>query len=164
MTGNIQTPPYRDFGSLLPPREKEKMVRTRLKQPKSIQKTQDASAELGDSARAVKELSERILTRASMHDTFALSHILLSRKNMPQWAYFFSAASMKYAPLTLASGVALLALHSSWTLTHAEGTTITICVKDSGKVYVVGEGFRETDCRGHDQLLSWNIEGQPGPQ
>lgn len=57
----------------------------------------------------------------------------------------------------------LVTILGSWTLARAEGTMITVCVKNNGKVYVIGEGFRRADCRGSDQLLSWNIEGPAGP-
>ncbi len=44
--------------------------------------------------------------------------------------------------------------------THA----ITVCVRNSGAMYFIGEGFRRTDCRAQDKLLSWNIQGIPGTQ
>lgn len=48
--------------------------------------------------------------------------------------------------------------------TRAAGDVITICVRRSGLVYVIGDGFRRSECRGTDQLVSWNSEGIPGPQ
>jgi hypothetical protein len=41
---------------------------------------------------------------------------------------------------------------------------ITVCVKNNGLLYVIGEGFSRADCRSNDQLLSWNVGGTPGPQ
>src|SRR3989344_5460312 len=59
---------------------------------------------------------------------------------------------------------AILATLAWWGLAKAEGEMITVCVKRSGAVYVIGEGFRRADCRNNDQLLSWNVGGTPGPQ
>lgn len=50
-----------------------------------------------------------------------------------------------------------------WTYTRADGDTISICVRKSGLVYVVGQGFRREDCRRNESLLTWNIQGPPGP-
>jgi hypothetical protein len=47
---------------------------------------------------------------------------------------------------------------------RAAGREITICVKRSGLVYVIGDGFRRSECRGTDQLISWSAESVPGPQ
>lgn len=39
-----------------------------------------------------------------------------------------------------------------------------MCVRRTGLVYIVGEGFRREDCRGRDQLITWSTQGTPGPQ
>jgi hypothetical protein len=79
-----------------------------------------------------------------------------------------SLGNGRAAAATISLVAIIFALLGSWAVARAEGTMITICVKDNGKVYVIGEGFREADCRGRDQLLSWNIDGGPagpaGPQ
>lgn len=49
-----------------------------------------------------------------------------------------------------------------WTYTRAAGDTISVCVKKSGLVYVIGEGFRRDDCKKNDKLLTWNIQGLKG--
>lgn len=60
--------------------------------------------------------------------------------------------------------VAVVLAFASWQFAKAEGEMITICVRNNGTVYVIGEGFRRADCRGNDQLLGWNVGGVPGPQ
>ena len=52
----------------------------------------------------------------------------------------------------------------TWAYTQAEGQQITMCVKKSGFVYVVGQDFRREDCKKTDSLLSWNTAGQQGPK
>lgn len=47
---------------------------------------------------------------------------------------------------------------------RAEGTTVMVCVKNNGAMFLIGENFRHTDCRSNDLLLTWNIAGPPGPQ
>src|SRR3989344_6196884 len=54
-----------------------------------------------------------------------------------------------------------------WTYSQAIGDTINVCVKKSGLIYVIGDGFRRSDCKNNDTLLSWNTQGpkgDPGPQ
>ena len=77
------------------------------------------------------------------------------------------------SPLILS--VVLVAL-GFWHFTQAQGSEIEVCVKKSGLVYVIGNGFRRSECRKNDTLLSWNTtgpqgekgdkgdEGEPGPQ
>ena len=62
--------------------------------------------------------------------------------------------------------VAVMAAFSLFTsaVVRAEGTTVMVCVKNNGAMFLIGESFRHTDCRGNDQLLTWNIAGPPGPQ
>jgi hypothetical protein len=47
--------------------------------------------------------------------------------------------------------------------TRAAGDEITVCVKRSGLVYVIGDGFRRSECRPADTLLSWGAAGAQGP-
>lgn len=61
--------------------------------------------------------------------------------------------------VVLAAMVGLFASYAS-----AEGTSVTLCVKRSGLVYVVGDGFRRSECRDRDQLVTINTGGVPGPQ
>lgn len=51
-----------------------------------------------------------------------------------------------------------------WTYTRAVGSQITVCVKKSGLVYVIGQDFKRYDCKKNDSLLSWNSEGIQGPR
>jgi len=51
-----------------------------------------------------------------------------------------------------------------WTYSRATGSQITVCVKKSGLIYVIGEDFKRTDCKKSDSLLSWNSEGVQGPK
>ncbi len=41
--------------------------------------------------------------------------------------------------------------------------SLTFCVKNSGTIYVVGQGFKKADCKNNDKLLDWNF-GTTGPQ
>jgi len=50
-----------------------------------------------------------------------------------------------------------------WTYSQAnENTAISVCVKKSGLVFVVGDGFRREDCKKNESLLTWNIMGPKG--
>ena len=56
-----------------------------------------------------------------------------------------------------------------WSYSQAKNSEIVLCVKHNGLVYVVGEGFKKTDCKNNDSLLSLGtgpqgIQGIPGPQ
>lgn len=42
--------------------------------------------------------------------------------------------------------------------------TVTICIKNSGFVYVVGQGFWAKDCGKKDKLITINTAGVPGPK
>lgn len=57
-------------------------------------------------------------------------------------------------------GVALVL--GLWTYSQAAGNIITACVKKDGFIYVIGNGFRLTQCERNDTLLSWNIQGPKG--
>ena len=70
--------------------------------------------------------------------------------------------NFKKAFLSLAF-VCLLSL-SAWTYTTAEGSTISVCVSKTGAIYLFGEGFTVKKCEKSDQILTWNIAGQPGPR
>jgi hypothetical protein len=49
-------------------------------------------------------------------------------------------------------------------IAHATGTTIEMCVKDSGASYIIGQGFDKQSCKNNEQLLSFNMQGPTGPQ
>jgi len=49
-----------------------------------------------------------------------------------------------------------------WAYTKANGEEITVCVRRNGLMHVIGEGFRRTECRRNETLLSWNIGGEKG--
>lgn len=71
----------------------------------------------------------------------------------------FNSLGLVAATVLLVIGGVLL-----WGHSRATGETITVCVKKTGLVYVIGEGFKRTDCKPGDTLLSWNTEGPTGPQ
>lgn len=50
----------------------------------------------------------------------------------------------------------------TWTYIKAEGEQISVCVKKSGLVYVIGEDFKQADCKNNDSSLTWNITGPQG--
>lgn len=71
----------------------------------------------------------------------------------------------RQSTLVFASVVfAIIASFFFWVQARAEGDVITDCVKHTGAMYVIGSGFRRADCGTGDTLLSWNIQGIPGPQ
>ena len=38
----------------------------------------------------------------------------------------------------------------------SSGSNIQLCLKNSGAVFVVGQGFKKADCKNNDQLISIN--------
>jgi len=71
---------------------------------------------------------------------------------------------MKRIHILVAAVLAVAGVLYGYSSLRAAGDTITVCVKRSGLVYVIGEGFRRSECGPRDQLLSWGTEGVPGPQ
>lgn len=64
-------------------------------------------------------------------------------------------------------GVAIFAavlIVGLWTFVQAEGTEISMCVKQSGASYVIGTGFANQSCKSNEQLLTFNVTGPQGPQ
>lgn len=49
-----------------------------------------------------------------------------------------------------------------WTYSQAVDDIITVCVRKSGLAYVIGGGFKHSDCKNNDTLLTWNIQGPKG--
>lgn len=60
--------------------------------------------------------------------------------------------------------VAGLLATTMWSYSQAAGTAVSVCVKRSGLVYIIGDGFRRSECRGADTLLTLGVEGPVGPQ
>jgi hypothetical protein len=61
----------------------------------------------------------------------------------------------------------LVALASSiwiWSYAKANGDEIRVCVLRNGLMFIIGEGLQRTECMRNEKLLSWNIQGPPGPQ
>jgi len=67
----------------------------------------------------------------------------------------------KAAPFAIGIAVAVL---GAWTYVRAEGSEITLCVRQTGAVYMIGSGFLRTDCGSRDQLLTINVQGPQGPE
>jgi hypothetical protein len=57
--------------------------------------------------------------------------------------------------------VVILSLILVWAV-QAEGEQIYACVRSNGGVRILLEG--ETECKNNEQLMTWNIQGLPGPQ
>ena len=55
-------------------------------------------------------------------------------------------------------------LFGVWGYTNALGEQITLCVKKSGFVYVIGQDFKQEECETDDFLLSWGAPGPQGPE
>jgi hypothetical protein len=70
---------------------------------------------------------------------------------------------MSAKALPYAIGIAAVAL-SAWTYVRADGAEISLCAKGTGAVYMIGSGFRRTDCGSGDQLFTLNVQGPQGPQ
>lgn len=51
-----------------------------------------------------------------------------------------------------------------WGYSQAYGNTIEVCVKNNGAVFMIGYGFKKTDCLKNEKLVSWNITGPQGPK
>lgn len=64
------------------------------------------------------------------------------------------------ASLVILSSVGLF----SYGVSASTANTVTICVKNSGFVYVVGQGFWAKDCGKKDRLITINSDGVPGPK
>jgi len=63
----------------------------------------------------------------------------------------------------VAVGILSLALVLGlWSYSKAEGNEITVCAKKGGFMYVIGAGFKKSDCKKNDQLLTWNVAGLKG--
>jgi len=77
-----------------------------------------------------------------------------------------SIVDMKKTILIPTIGIAVVALVIGlWSYTRAnDGATISICVKKSGLVYIIGGSFRREDCKKNESLLTWNIQGIQGPK
>jgi hypothetical protein len=41
---------------------------------------------------------------------------------------------------------------------------LTFCIKNSGAVFIIGEGFKKIDCKNNDKIISIYQNGQPGEQ
>ncbi len=69
----------------------------------------------------------------------------------------------KWVSAVLVLGVAVFSL-VSWNLAQATGGTITVCVKNEGAMYMIGDGFKRAHCKDNDQLISWGVVGPQGIQ
>ncbi len=70
---------------------------------------------------------------------------------------------MKITHTTLVGIVSLIVVSLGvWAYAEAAGNELSVCVKRSGAMFVVGGGFRQSDCNGNDQLLTLNIQGPKG--
>ena len=72
-------------------------------------------------------------------------------------------ANKKFTLITSAI-VSIALVMTAWTYIRAADGQITVCVKKNGNVYVIGSEYSRSNCKGNDTLLSWNIQGPPGPQ
>jgi len=41
---------------------------------------------------------------------------------------------------------------------HDPDEIISLCFKNNGLVYILGQGYRKTDCRKNDQLIPWILK------
>jgi hypothetical protein len=66
--------------------------------------------------------------------------------------------------IIVGAAVVALLVTGAWAYTNANGSVITACVGKNGEVYVVGQGFKRTECSKTETPLSWNTQGSAGPQ
>jgi|GEM_PF-2064743 len=67
----------------------------------------------------------------------------------------------------LLGGMAVALVAGAYAVSKAyaeDSDTLTLCVKNSGVVFVVGEGFKKTECKNNDKLITLNLSGSQGPQ
>lgn len=67
----------------------------------------------------------------------------------------------RWGIIAFAAVVAIL-LAGWFYVTASDADKITVCVKQSGLMFLRGEGFRKTECLKGESTLSWNIQGIPG--
>jgi len=60
--------------------------------------------------------------------------------------------------------VSVLSVVGLWSYGQAAGNEIEVCVKKNGAVFMIGDGFKLTDCLKNEKLISWNIIGPQGPK
>jgi hypothetical protein len=65
-------------------------------------------------------------------------------------------ATIVVAVIAGAAGVA----YATTAVTKVATTTINACVKKSGDLTIVSSA---SDCKAHEQLLTWNVQGPSGP-
>lgn len=56
----------------------------------------------------------------------------------------------------------LAAVFSLWSFAHADGTSISMCVKHTGVGYLVGTGFDNQTCKSNEELITFNVTGPQG--
>jgi hypothetical protein len=69
---------------------------------------------------------------------------------------------MKKMTAAVVGMVLSMAVLGGWAYTHAEGSVVTICIKQTGLVHVIGEGFKRADCKNNEQLITFNTQGVQG--
>jgi len=72
--------------------------------------------------------------------------------------------TLNYAKPIIFFGLAILFVFILWSYSNAESGIITACVRKDGLVHIIGDGFRRTDCKEKETLLSWNTQGPQGIQ
>ena len=61
-------------------------------------------------------------------------------------------------------GIVILSISGFYAVTKAEIGAITACIQKNGLVHFIGTGFKRSDCKKNEQLVTWNAQGAPGPQ
>lgn len=51
-----------------------------------------------------------------------------------------------------------------WNYSRAAGNGIEVCVRKNGALFMIGDGFKRSDCLKNEKLISWNIVGPQGPK
>ena len=61
-------------------------------------------------------------------------------------------------------GIVILSISGFYAVTKAEIGAITACIQKNGLVHFIGTGFKRSDCKKNEQLVTWNTQGATGPQ
>lgn len=65
-------------------------------------------------------------------------------------------------PIVIVVGIVILAVAGVFAVTNADVGAITACIRKDGLAHFIGSGFKRSDCKKNEQLLTWNVQGPKG--
>jgi len=69
----------------------------------------------------------------------------------------------KYVVFSLVTLFVLLFV-GLWNYSQAAENGVEVCVRKNGALFMIGDGFKRSDCLKNEKLISWNIVGPQGPK